>query len=613
MGITILGISALYHDSAVAVIRDGEIIAAAQEERFTRKKADASIPVNAIDYCVNMAGGHIDQVVYYDNPFLTLDRWLGNCTWFGKGETPDNTKLIEKSYSKMMADRIWVHRHLKDALGDRWPEGTELMVCEHHVSHAASAFYPSPFEEAAILTMDGVGEWATTTIGKGSGNELCILEQINYPDSLGLLYSAFTYFCGFKVNFGEYKLMGLAPYGEPVYADIIRNELVKIEDDGRFKLNQKYFTYTYDDRIVGEEFGELFGMKKREPETPLSKPYMDLAASIQAVTEEIVLKLARHAKELTGCRNLTLAGGIALNCVANGKIIKEGIFDNIWIQPAAGDAGGALGCALYAAYNKFGVKREISKNAKDSQKGSYLGPRYGNEEIKKFLDEINAAYHYYETDKLYDVIAGYIADDKVVGLHQGRMEYGPRALGNRSIIASALSEEMQSKLNLKIKFRESFRPFAPAVLEERMRDYFELSCSSPYMLVTAPVKEELRQATVKEEPAEDIYSIINRKRSTLPAITHVDYSARIQSVTKDTNPYFYDLIKAYEKLSGYGVVVNTSFNVRGEPIVCTPKDSWLCFMRTDMDVLVLENYILLKEEQNELNEEEDWRDIYELD
>ena len=613
MSITILGISALYHDSAAAVIRDGEIIAAAQEERFTRKKADASIPVNAIDYCVNMAGGHIDQVVYYDNPFLTLDRWLGNCTWFGKGETPDNTKLIEKSYSKMMADRIWVHRHLKDALGDRWPESTELMVCEHHVSHAASAFYPSPFEEAAILTMDGVGEWATTTIGKGSGNELCILEQINYPDSLGLLYSAFTYFCGFKVNFGEYKLMGLAPYGEPVYADIIRNELVKIEDDGRFKLNQKYFTYTYDDRIVGEEFGELFGMKKREPETPLSKPYMDLAASIQAVTEEIVLKLARHAKELTGCRNLTLAGGIALNCVANGKIIKEGIFDNIWIQPAAGDAGGALGCALYAAYNKFGVKREISKNAKDSQKNSYLGPRYGNEEIKKFLDEINAAYHYYETDKLYDVIAGYIADDKVVGLHQGRMEYGPRALGNRSIIASALSEEMQSKLNLKIKFRESFRPFAPAVLEERMRDYFELLCSSPYMLVTAPVKEELRQATVKEEPAEDIYSIINRKRSTLPAITHVDYSARIQSVTKDTNPYFYDLIKAYEKLSGYGVVVNTSFNVRGEPIVCTPKDSWLCFMRTDMDVLVLENYILLKEEQNELNEEEDWRDIYELD
>lgn len=614
MSITILGISALYHDSAAAVIRDGEIIAAAQEERFTRKKADASIPINAIDYCVQAAGGHIDRVVYYDDPLLTLDRWLSNCSWLGEGGTfPDNKKLIEKSYGKMLADRIWVHQHLKNALGDRWPEGTELMVCEHHVSHAASAFYPSPFNEAAILTMDGVGEWATTTIGKGSGDKLCILEQINYPDSLGLLYSAFTYFCGFKVNFGEYKLMGLAPYGKPVYADLIKTKLIKIEEDGRFKLNQEYFTYTYDDRIVGEEFGKLFGMKKREPETPLSKPYMDLAASIQAVTEEIVLKLARHAKELTGCSNLTLAGGIALNCVANGKIIKEGIFDNIWIQPAAGDAGGALGCALYAAYNKFGVKREISLNSKDAQKGSYLGPQYSNEEIKKFLDETHAVYHYYETDKIYDVIAGYIADDKVVGLHQGRMEYGPRALGNRSIIASALSEKMQSKLNLKIKFRESFRPFAPAVLEERMQDYFDLSCGSPYMLVTAPVKEGLRLPIPEDGSEEDIYSIINRKRSELPAITHVDHSARIQSVTKDTNPYFYDLIKAYERRTGCGVVVNTSFNVRGEPIVCTPADSWLCFMRTDMDVLVLENYILLKEEQDELNEKEDWRKIYELD
>lgn len=613
MSITILGISALYHDSAAAVIRDGEIIAAAQEERFTRKKADASIPIHAIDYCLKAVNGQIDQVVYYDNPMLTLDRWLSNCTWLGGGYLPDNKKLIEKSYDKMMADRIWIHRHLKKALGDRWPEGTELIVCEHHVSHAASAFYPSPFKEAAILTMDGVGEWATTTIGKGSGNKICILEQINYPESIGLLYSAFTYFCGFKVNFGEYKLMGLAPYGEPIYADLIKSELVKIEDNGRFTLNQKYFTYTYDDCIVGEEFSNLFGMKKREPESPLSKFYMDLAASIQAVTEEIVLKLARHARELTGCSNLTLAGGIALNCVANGRIIKEGIFDNLWIQPAAGDAGGALGCALYAAYNKFGVERAISQEGKDAQKGSYLGPKYSNEEIKKFLDEIGAVYHYYETDKIYDVIAAYIADDKVVGLHQGRMEYGPRALGNRSIIASALSEEMQSKLNLKIKFRESFRPFAPAVLEEKMQDYFELLCNSPYMLVTAPVKEALRLITTEEIITEDIYSIINRKRSKLPAITHVDYSARIQSVTEGTNPYFYHLIKAYEKRTGFGVVVNTSFNVRGEPIVCTPEDSWRCFMRTDMDVLVLENYILLKEEQSKLEEKEDWRNIYELD
>lgn len=612
MSVTILGVSALYHDSAAAVIRDGEIIAAAQEERFSRKKADASIPVHAIDYCLKTVNEQIDQVVYYDNPMLTLDRWLSNCTWLGGGTLPDNKKLIEKSYDRMMADRIWVHRHLKNALGDRWPEGTKLMVCEHHVSHAASAFYPSPFKEAAILTMDGVGEWATTTIGKGSDNKLCIFEQINYPESIGLLYSAFTYFCGFKVNFGEYKLMGLAPYGEPVYADLIKSRLIKIEDDGHFKLNQKYFTYTYDDCIVGEEFGKLFGMKKREPESPLSKPYMDLAASIQMVTEEIVLKLAKHARELTGCSNLTLAGGIALNCVANGKILKEGIFDHIWIQPAAGDAGGALGCALYAAYNKFGVERAVSPNGKDTQKGSYLGPEYGNEEIKKFLDETGAVYHYCETDKIYDVIASYIADDKVVGLHQGRMEYGPRALGNRSIIASALSEEMQSKLNLKIKFRESFRPFAPAVLEEKIQDYFDLPCRSPYMLMTAPVREELRLTKTEEGMAEDIYSIINRKRSTLPAITHVDYSARIQSVTEDTNPYFYHLLKAYERRAGCGVVVNTSFNVRGEPIVCTPEDSWRCFMRTDMDVLVLENYILLKEEQDEL-EEEDWRNVYELD
>ncbi len=606
----ILGISALYHDSAAAVIRDGEIIAAVQEERFTRKKADASIPVCAMDYCLKMVDNHIDQVVYYDNPLLTLDRWLSNCVVVKKMGYA-NDKLIEKSYDRIMADRMWIHEQLKKTLGDRWPKGTELMVCEHHVSHAASAFYPSPFEEAAVLTMDGVGEWATTTIGKGSGNRIEIIEQINFPDSVGLLYSAFTYFCGFKVNFGEYKLMGLAPYGEPVYADLIKKELVKIDDNGYFRLNQRYFTYMYDGCIVGEEFSGLFGMPKREPETPITKPYMDLAASIQVVTEEIILKLARHAKELTGCSNLTLAGGIALNCVANGKIIREGIFDHIWIQPAASDAGGALGCALYAAYNQFGVKREVHK--KDSQKGSYLGPKYENEQIKRFLDKIGAVYHYYDVDKVYDVIARYLADDKVVGLHQGHMEYGPRALGNRSIIASPVSEEMQSKLNLKIKFRESFRPFAPAVLAERAEDYFDLACDSPYMLITAPVREELRLTTDEDVGAEDIYSIINRKRSVLPAITHVDYSARIQTVTEDTNPYFYKVIKAFEKLTGYGLVVNTSFNVRGEPIVCTPEDSWLCFMRTDMDVLVLENFVLLKEQQAEFREDTDWRETYELD
>lgn len=604
MSTTILGISALYHDSAAAVVRDGEIIAAAQEERFTRKKADASVPVNAIKYCLSVVDD-IDLVVYYDNPLLTIDRWLTNCIWVA-----DNSRIIEKSYSKMLSDRVWIHERLKNVIGERWPQGTELMVCEHHVSHAASAFFPSPFEEAAILTMDGVGEWTTTTIGKGNGNKIQILESISYPDSIGLLYSAFTYFCGFKVNFGEYKLMGLAPYGDPIYVNLIKDNIVHIEENGKFKLNQDYFTYMYDDCIIGENFEKLFKMKKREPETPITKPYMDVAASIQMVTEEIVLKLAKYTRNVTGCRNLTLAGGIALNCVANGKIIREGIFDNVWIQPAAGDAGGALGCALYATYNYFDTERKVQRT--DSQKGSYLGPEYGNDYIKEFLDSVGATYHYYEKNEIYQVIAKYMTQDKVVGLHQGKMEFGPRALGNRSIIASALSEEMQSKLNLKIKFRESFRPFAPAVLAEDIGEYFDMGCASPYMLITAPVLEKHRVAE-RESDTKDIYAVINTKRSVLPAITHVDYSARIQSVTEDTNPYFYGIIKEFKRLTGYGVVVNTSFNVRGEPIVCTPKDSWLCFMRTNMDILVLENYVLVKEEQTALEDDVDWREQYELD
>lgn len=607
MSKTIIGISALYHDSAVAVVRDGEIIAAVQEERFTRKKADASMPVNALEYCLAMCNGEVDQVVYYDNPLLTLDRWLTNAIEV----SPSNEKIIEKSFYRMFADRIWIHERIKKAMGDRWPKNTQLYVCEHHVSHAASAFYPSPFNEAAILTIDGVGEWATTTIGYGKGNDIQILEQINYPDSLGLLYSAFTYFCGFKVNFGEYKLMGLAPYGEPIYKDLILENLIVIEENGHFKLNQNYFTYMYDDVIVGEEFEKLFGLKRREPETTITKPYMDLAASIQAVTEIVVLKLARRAKELTGCGNLTLAGGTALNCVANGKIIEKGIFDNVWIQPAASDAGGALGCALYACYNLMGVERKVGN--KDSQKGSYLGPAFSNAKIKQFLDSNGILYHYYDDEHISEVVANSIAKEKVVGLFQGAMEYGPRALGNRSIIANPMSEAMQSKLNLKIKYRESFRPFAPAVLAEDIHEFFDIKAdSSPYMLLTAPVKEELRtREEVSEE--EDIYSIIRHKRSTIPAVTHVDYSARIQTVHKDTNPYFYDVIEKFKEITGCGVVVNTSFNVRGEPIVCTPKDAWLCFMRTDMDVLVLQNYVLLKEEQVALKEETDWRSIYELD
>lgn len=610
----VLGISALYHDSAAALICDGEIIAAASEERFTRKKADPAIPVQAIQYCLSKIGeGHkIDYVVYYDNPLLTLDRWLENCI----AVSPDNEQIIEKSFESIYANKLWVHELIRNAMGSLGI-ADKLYVCEHHMSHAASAFYPSPFEKAAIMTMDGVGEWATTTIGIGKGKNIEILEQISYPHSLGLLYSAFTYFCGFKVNFGEYKLMGLAPYGKPVYVDIIKEKLIDICEDGSFKLHLEYFTYMDKNVMTGEKFEELFGMKRRIPEDKITRKYMDLAASIQAVTEEVVLKMAKHARELTGCRNLVMAGGIALNCVANGKLLKEKIFDHFWIQPAAGDAGGALGAALYATYQLTDTERKVCKY--DSQKGTYLGPDYSLEEIRDFLERNGHKYHQYHDNNLFEQIAALLEDNKVIGLMDGKMEFGPRALGGRSIIANPMSEEMQSKLNLKIKFRESFRPFAPAVLKERISDYFELEEESPYMLLVAPVKEEIRERTggyyEYEQSDEDIdmLNVINRKRSELPAITHIDYSARVQSVDTERNPFFYKVIKAFEKKTGCGVVVNTSFNVRGEPIVCTPEDAYLCFMRTDMDVLVLENYILLKEEQNPLENDENWRETYELD
>lgn len=588
---TILGISALYHDSAAAVVQDGKIIAAAQEERFTRKKADASIPVNAIRYCIGAVETKIDEVIYYDNPFLTMDRWLTDIVEV----SPDNAAMIDKSFLNMVSDRAWVHERLKKALGEYWPAGAELYVCEHHISHAASAFYPSPFQEAAILTIDGVGEWASTTIGYGKGEEIRIIKQINYPDSLGLLYSAFTYFCGFKVNSGEYKLMGLASYGKPIYKQMILDHMIKLRDDGTYTLNQQYFTYRKDAKIIGEEFGKLFGIKKREPESKITRPYLDLAASIQLVTEEAVLALAKSARCLTGLKNLVMAGGTALNCVANGRIVEEELFENVWIQPAAGDAGGALGCALYAAYHVFGCKRHLEKM--DSQRGSYLGPGFSDEQIGAFLDGNHIIYHHFADDDLFAVIAEYLADDKVIGLHHGRMEYGPRALGNRSIIANPMSENMQFDLNQKIKFRESFRPFAPAVLAEDVNRYFEFKGhSSPYMTFTAPVKEELCiRGDNKAE--EDIYVMINKKRSVIPAVTHVDYSARIQTVHKETNPFFYNLIQAFRDKTGCGVVLNTSFNVRGEPIVCTPEDSWQCFMHTGMDVLVLGNYLVIKEEQ----------------
>lgn len=604
----ILGVSALYHDSAAAVCCDGQIIAAASEERFSRKKADASIPQKAISYCLSeleKRGQKLDVVVYYDNPLLTLDRWLSQCIW----TAPNNDKIIEKSFLPMLSDKLWVHEQIQNVVN---VDKDKFYVCEHHISHAASAFYPSPFESAAIITLDGVGEYATTTIGRGRAESIKLIEQINFPNSLGLLYSAFTYFCGFKVNFGEYKLMGLAPYGEPVYYQKIKDYLIDIKEDGSFKLNVEYFAFMKDEVMTDASFEELFGMPRRMPEDVITKPYMDLAASVQKVTEEVVIKLAHHAREITGEENLVMAGGIALNCVANGKILKEKIFKRLWIQPAAGDAGGAIGAALFAEYQLFKGKR--IPLITDSQKGSYLGPSYTNEEIGSYLKEQDYPHCYYENKELFSRIAAYLADNKVIGILNGKMEFGPRALGGRSIIANPMSEEMQSKLNLKIKFRESFRPFAPAVLEERAADYFDLSGESPYMLLTAPVKKELRQES-NWNPAEstDMLNAINAKRSTIPAVTHIDYSARIQTVNELRNPYFYHIIKEFEKITGCGVVVNTSFNVRGEPIVCTPEDAYRCFMRTNMDVLVLENYVLLKEEQDNDLKDEDWRSEYELD
>lgn len=550
--------------------------------------------------------------MYYDNPFLTLDRWLYNCIEAGD----DKEKIINKSYDTMFSNRLWIHKKLEKAIGNLGNYG-KLLVCEHHISHASSAFYPSPYNKAAILTMDGVGEWATTTIGIGEGKKIQILKQINYPDSLGLIYSAFTYFCGFKVNFGEYKLMGLAPYGEPIYYQKIMDNLIDVRSDGSFKVNTEFFAYTRDNVMTDEKFEDLFGIKRREPEERITRPYMDLAASIQKVTEEIIIKIAKHARELTGMSNLVLAGGIALNCVANGRLLREKIFENIWIQPAAGDAGGAMGAALYAAYNFFDCDRRVEK--RDSQKGSYLGPKYSNEYIKNFLEANNYKYYYMADDQLFKRIGKYLLENKVIGVFNGRMEFGPRALGGRSIIANPMSEEMQSKLNLKIKYRESFRPFAPSVLEERAKDYFEIDTRSPYMLLVAPVKSDIREkvnidSTIGHALKDiNMLDIIKQKRSSIPAVTHVDYSARIQTVSKERNAFFYQIIKEFEKLSGCGLVVNTSFNVRGEPIVCTPQDAYLCFMRTEMDVLVLENCLLLKEEQTELLDKENWRDQYELD
>lgn len=610
----ILGISALYHDSAASLVIDGNVIAAVQEERFTRIKHDLRMPENAIAYCLKEGGikaEDIDIVVFYDNPFLTLDRFMKNLLAAGN----DSKDVIDRSFGSIFGEKIWIHKMIDHALGENAER--KFYVCEHHISHAASAFYPSPYEKAVIITLDGVGEWATTTISIGTGKHIEIKEELHFPHSLGLLYSAFTYFCGFKVNSGDYKFMGLAPYGEPVYENLIKEKLIDIKQDGSFTLNMEYFDYQYGRAMTNTKFANLFGGARREPETEITKREMDIAASAQKVVEEIILKLVKHAKEEYGkdIDNLVLAGGVALNCVANGKIKNSGLFQNLWIQPASGDAGGSLGCALYAAYEMEDEERKVGNM--DSQQGSYLGPRYTMEEIETYLTQNNYPYHVFQDNLLYQEVAKLLAEEKVIGLFHGRMEFGPRALGNRSIIADARSETMQVKLNQKIKFRESFRPFAPSVLREDVSEYFELDDESPYMLLVENVKENRRERNHLKEDLEkyncNMLEIVRQKRSDIPAVTHVDYSARIQTVTEDTNPYYYHVINEFKKFTGCGVIVNTSFNVRGEPIVCTPQNAYECFMRTDMDVLVLENCILYKEEQPAYEEREDWRSLYTLD
>lgn len=607
----ILGISALYHDSAAALIEDGLIVAAAQEERFTRKKADARIPQNAIQYCLHEArieAKDIDAIVYYDNPILTLDRWVDNILSVGDY----GVDVLKNGYDSVFRQKLWVNKLIEAIIPEYFEKGKEIVVANHHASHAASAFFPSPFDEAAIITIDGVGEWNTTTIGVGSKNTIRLLKEINYPHSLGLLYSAFTYFCGFRVNFGDYKLMGLAPYGEPKYEGIIRDNLIDIKKDGSFRLNLDYFDYQNGKAMTSDSFSKLFDGDRRLPEGKITKREMDLASSVQKVVEDVIVKLSRTAAKETGKRNLVMAGGVALNCVANGVLRREGTFDNIWVQPAAGDAGGALGCALLYYYNELGNNRRIDYET--GQKGSFWGPCFSDNQIKLFIKKNSLKYEEYERNSVYyEKIAELIDKGNIIGLFQGRMEYGPRALGNRSIIGDPRDPQMQAKLNLSIKHRESFRPFAPAVLEEKCNEYFDMNYASPYMLFCADVKgHKDTEFSVIDELKNDIdmIKIINRKRSDIPAVTHVDYSARVQTVNEKDNEVFYRILKAFEKRTGCAVVINTSFNVRGEPIVCNPRDAYNCFMNTDMDVLVLGRFILYKKDQPAKNNR---NDRYELD
>jgi carbamoyltransferase len=644
----ILGISAYYHDSAAALLRDGEIVAAAQEERFSRVKHDERWPRHAIDYCLSEAGverHRVDAVVFYEKPLTKFERIVETFL----AEAPLGLKPFLHGVPLWAGHRLHIPREIRDEMGGKGsdrPWRGKLLFTEHHRSHAASAFFPSPFEEAAILTIDGVGEWSTTTLAHGKGNRLEILKEIRFPHSLGLLYSAFTYFCGFKVNSGEYKLMGLAPYGEPVYADLIRDNLIDLGDDGAFRLNMDFFHYTRGKTMTARGFEQLFGGPARAPETPIARREMDLAASVQLVTEEAMLRLAAQAVKETGSRNLCLAGGVALNCVGNGKILSAGVVDNLWIQPAAGDAGGALGAALDVWHTFYDAPRTPVRP--DAMKGSLLGPVWADAAIAEALAPLGAVYKTYDDGQLAEVVAELIATENVVGWFHGRMEFGPRALGSRSIIGDARSPKMQSVMNLKIKFRESFRPFAPCVLAERAAEWFDLHTESPYMLLVAPVLEKHRSASngsvgsssfslndsfsvAQPPPAVDSsnsalrtphsalndslrgLSRVNDVRSTVPAITHVDYSARVQTVDRPRHGVFYDVIKAFERKTGCPVIINTSFNIRGEPIVCRPEEAYRCFMLTHMDALVLGNHVLLKADQPPMEGAEDYRSQFKLD
>jgi len=609
----VLGISAFYHDSAAALIEDGRLVSAAQEERFTRKKHDSGFPQNAVQFCLDRAGikmADVDYVAFYDKPFLKFERLLETYLAYA----PRGFNSFRMAMPLWLKEKLFQKTLLRDEM-KRWEPDFDwqkrLLFGEHHQSHAASAFFPSPFEEAAVLTMDGVGEWATTSLGYGKGNSLEMLKELHFPHSLGLLYSAFTYYTGFKVNSGEYKVMGLAPYGEPRFKDLILDKIVDLKEDGTFRLDQTYFDYCTGLRMTNDKFADVFGIKRRTPEEELTQVHMDLAASVQAVTEEIVLRLGRSVRKETGARNICLAGGVALNCVANGKLLRENIFDNIWVQPAAGDAGGAVGAA-FAAYHGFMGQPRTLNGHMDGMAGSYLGPEYTDDEIAERLTAAGAKFARLTRDQTIEQTAQALADEKAVGWMQGRMEFGPRSLGARSILGDARSPSMQKTLNLKVKYRESFRPFAPAVLREDVDKYFEIKSDSPYMLMVAPVVESRRRVMTAEE--EKLFGIekLNVPRSDIPAVTHIDYSGRVQTVHKETNAAFHDLITSFKAKTGSSVLVNTSFNVRGEPIVCTPEDAWRCFMGSEIEVLVVGNCFLRKEDQDPALKL-DYKNAFELD